>query len=88
MIDAGACKAARHGRRRPYTVRGIRRLPCFRCGEPAEHQWQVCADGSLYRPLCIACDIALNELVLRWMGFPNWQEMIERYKKQEAIDAS
>lgn len=73
----------KHGRRQPYTVRGIRRLPCFRCGAPAEHQWQICSDNNLYRPLCLACDIALNELVLRWMGFPDWEAKIERYKRQE-----
>lgn len=34
-----------HGRRQPYTEIGVRRVPCTRCGEPAEYQWQVCADG-------------------------------------------
>jgi len=38
----------------------------------------------LYRPLCLACDVALNELVLQWMGFPDWQEKIARYKEQGA----
>lgn len=59
----------RHGRRTPYTPAGVRRLPCFRCGQPAAHQWSVCADGNLWRPLCLACDVALNRLVLTWMGF-------------------
>lgn len=59
----------RHGRRRPYTVDGVRRLPCFRCGQPALHQWSACSDGNLWRPLCLECDVALNRLVLEWMGF-------------------
>ena len=59
----------RHGRREPYTTAGIRRLPCFRCGQPAEHQWSACSDGNLWRPVCLACDVALNRLVLEWMGF-------------------
>lgn len=59
----------RHGRREPYTVVGIARLPCFRCGQPASQQWNACSDGNLWRPLCVPCDLALNELVLRWMGF-------------------
>lgn len=59
----------RHGRREPYTVAGVRRLPCFRCGQPSLHQWSACSDGNLWRPLCLACDIALNRLVLEWMGF-------------------
>ncbi len=70
----------RHGRRIPYTARGIGRLPCFRCGRRATFQWQVCADGRLYRPLCTGCDIELNKLVLRWMGDPEAIEKIERYR--------
>ncbi len=58
----------RHGRREPYTVAGVRRLPCFRCGQPALHQWAACADDNLWRPLCLACDMALNQMVLTWMG--------------------
>lgn len=42
-------------RKKPYTVIGIRRMKCFRCGRPARHQWQICADGSQYRPICGAC---------------------------------
>ena len=72
----------RHGRRTPYTATGIRRVPCFRCGKPAEHQWQACADDNLYRPLCLDCDIALNEMVLKWMDFPDWEEKIARYKQE------
>ena len=32
------------------------------------HQWQICADGNIYRPICKECDIALNALVLEFMG--------------------
>lgn len=70
----------RHGRRQPYTWAGVRRLPCFRCGEPAHRQWQVCADGRLYRPLCLDCDIELNRLVLDWMRFPDAGHMADRYE--------
>lgn len=59
----------RHGRKEPYSEAGIKRLPCFRCGGPAVHQWSACADGNLWRPLCVPCDVELNEMVLRWMGF-------------------
>ena len=50
------------GRRKPYTQVGIRRVPCFRCGRPAYYQWQICADGNVYRPLCVRCDMAMNDL--------------------------
>lgn len=68
-----------HGRRKPYTEHGIKRLPCARCSKPASQQWQICSDDRLHRPICDACDIALNRLVLRWMGFKDWREKMRRY---------
>lgn len=68
-----------HGRRKPYTDAGIRRLPCIRCGKKAHATWQVCADGGMHRPLCESCDVALNELVLKWAGFPDWQAKMAKY---------
>jgi hypothetical protein len=68
-----------HGRKEPYTEAGIKRIPCFRCGKPASYQWQICSDGRLYRPLCKECDIALNEMVLQWMGFKDWEEKMRQY---------
>lgn len=70
----------RHGRRRPYTQAGIKRLPCFRCGAKAEHQWSICADGNLQRPVCWDCDIDLNRLVLEWAGDPDADAKIAAYR--------
>lgn len=74
----------RHGRRRPYTAMGIGRVPCSRCQEPASQQWNVCSDDGLFRPICIACDVALNELVLRWMRFSEDEvaERMNRYRQR------
>lgn len=69
------------GRKQPYTAIGIRRLPCARCGKRAYASWQICADGNLYRPLCMECDIALNELVLRWIGDPDAEAKIAAYRQ-------
>lgn len=69
-------------RKTSYTAIGIRRLKCFRCGKKAKYQWQICADGNQYRPICEDCDIALNEMVLKFMGFPDWQEKMEAYRKR------
>lgn len=71
-------------RRKPYTEIGIRRLTCFRagCNNPARFQWQICSDGNTFRPVCEACDIELNEMVLKWAGFPDWREKIEAYKER------
>jgi hypothetical protein len=66
-------------RTKPYTDRGISRVKCFRCGGQAFFQWQICSDDRVYRPICIECDIALNEMVLTFMGFPDWEEKIKIY---------
>lgn len=67
-------------RRAPYTQIGIKRLCCVRCGaKPAVHQWQICADGNVFRPICAACDISLNRLVLEWMGFTDVEAKMKAY---------
>lgn len=66
----------------PYTAAGISRLRCIRCGGQAVHQWQICSDGNNWRPLCLACDVALNELVLRWFGHPRAAELLAVYAER------
>jgi hypothetical protein len=68
----------RHGRKKPYTEVGIKRLPCARCGEPATQQWRACADG-LWRPICTKCDVVLNVIVLTFMGDPDVVDKTKRY---------
>ena len=59
------------GRRRtPYSATGILRLKCIRCVRQAEYQWQICADGNNFRPLCALCDVQLNSKVLAFMKDP------------------
>ncbi len=70
------------GRKQPYTETGISRVPCYRCGNPSTQQWQICCLRSYYVGVCNKCDIALNELVLKFMGISNRKEIIKRYKKQ------
>lgn len=72
-------------RTRPYTQIGIRRIKCFRCGDRAEHQWQICADGNQYRPICLRCDVTLNAMVLRWMRDPKAKEKIARYRAKSFL---
>lgn len=69
-------------RRKPYTAIGIRRIPCFRCSKPSRYQWQICADGNRFRGLCGRCDVALNKLVLRFVGDADWRVKIDRYRKR------
>ena len=69
---------------RPYTQGGIRRCRCIRCGSPAVHQWNICADKNRYRPLCNACDIALNRMVLEWAGHPDVEKLMAAYARKLA----
>lgn len=73
-------------RRAPYTENGIKRLKCIRCGNPAEFQWQICADGNNYRPLCGLCDILLNKTVLIFMKHPDAEKLIDEYTLKKAND--
>ena len=70
-------------RKTPYTEIGIRRLKCFRCENKAQFQWQICSDGNQFRPICLDCDVELNEMVLNFMVFKDWKEMIEKYKAEK-----
>jgi NAD-dependent SIR2 family protein deacetylase len=68
-------------RRDPYTTEGIKRLRCIRCGDKAQHQWQICSDNGYFRPVCISCDVALNKLVLRFMRHPDAHSVSARYSR-------
>lgn len=74
----------RHGRRKPYTNGEIKKLKCVRCGRRARFQWAACADANLWRPMCKACDVLLNLLVLGFMGDPDAGAKIVRYEKAMA----
>ena len=71
-------------RKQPYTLAGMRQLKCVRCGGQACAQWQICADQNNFRPLCIGCDIALNKMVLLWMGHPRAKELASIYAAKQA----
>ena len=68
-------------RRKPYTQIGISRLKCIRCGGTAWATWNICADGGKFRPLCKACDVSLNRLVLEWAGHPETERLMAEYEK-------
>lgn len=70
-------------RKEPYTAIGIRRVKCIRCGAPAVHQWNICADGNNFRPVCLDCDIQLNIAVLNFMRHPWPGELIAPYVEQQ-----
>ena len=55
-------------------------MKCFRCGGKGSQTWNICADGNKERSVCDACDVALNTMVLIFMGFRNWKSKIKKYK--------
>lgn len=75
-----------NGRKQPYTAIGVRRLKCVRCGAPAVHQWQICSDGNLYRPICMDCDIGLNELAMRYMFGLRRERALSEYRRKLVRD--
>ena len=70
------------GNRTAYTERGIRRVPCARCGAPSQQQWNICADGNRYRGMCNACDVLLNDLVLKFVRDPERVAKVVRYRRK------
>jgi NAD-dependent SIR2 family protein deacetylase len=69
-------------RTKPYMQSAINRLKCSRCGAKAHAQWNICADKGYFRPICKACDIALNDMVLRWFGHPNRKVLMSEYRRK------
>lgn len=67
-------------RTKPYTPKGIQRLKCIRCPNKAQFQWNICADGNVYRPLCAECDVELNEMVMRWAFGDTRESDIQGYR--------
>ena len=67
---------------------GIRRVPCIRCGAPSKHQFNICADGNVYRGVCEACDIQLNRLVLEFLGHPDVDGAMIEYTEGEGYECN
>jgi hypothetical protein len=70
-------------RMKPYTAIGIRRKKCVRCGRRASAQWQICALGRQYVPVCTTCDIALNAEVLNFMRWPDLVKIMQKYQEEK-----
>lgn len=71
-------------RTKPYTEIGIRRVKCGMqgCNRKSYASWQICADGNQHRGLCHVHDIALNRMVLRWIGVPDAAVKLQRYERK------
>jgi hypothetical protein len=69
-------------RRKPYTARGIKRVPCARCRKPSYATWQVCALGRRFLGLCKEHDVELNAMVLKWVRWPGAGEVMRTYRRK------
>ena len=67
------------GRREPYTTIGIKRKKCQRCGSQAHAQWQCCANGNRWLPVCRECDIELNAIALKFFKIKYGGELLGKY---------
>jgi len=71
-----------NARKKPYTERGVRRLQCCvaGCSNKAQFQWQCCATGNLWMPICVEHDVELNKMVLVWIGHPDAGRLGQEYE--------
>lgn len=72
-----------HGRVKPYTERGISRVPCLKCGKPSKYQWGICSNKNRNLPVCTSCDIELNRIFLDFADFPNKAELLQAYEEEK-----
>jgi len=70
------------GRRKSYTVTGIKKVPCIRCGKPSYATWQACANERYHIPVCKSCDIGLNRLALKYFKIPNRELLMKEYEEK------
>ena len=64
---------------RPIPLSKLYKSECYVCGDPARFQWNACADGNVWRPLCKACDVAINISVLQVLYPVEWLAKVKAY---------
>ena len=71
------------GRRTPCTQDIIHRSKCFKCKtRSAKEQFNICALGGRFVPICPSCDVELNALVLEWLDVPEQDERMKIYREK------
>lgn len=69
----------RSTRRRPYTERGISRVPCVKCGAPSKYQWRICSTDA-WTAVCRRHDIEVNRKIARWAFGSDAEPLLKRYE--------
>ncbi len=72
-------------RKVPYTMRGIKRIPCVCCGKPSSAQWQMCSLNNYFFGFCKECDTKLNALILDFMKVPFREEIMKIYADEMGV---
>ena len=72
-------------RYKPYTNKGISRVPCAKCGKPSFHQWNICSLGKTFNAVCIECDIELNKLILNFFNVKNKSSILKKYINKQGV---
>lgn len=68
-------------RRTPYTERGIKRVPCVKCGKPSAHQWRICSTDA-WSAVCSDHDFEINRMVAEWaFGKTKAAPLLRRYQE-------
>lgn len=71
-------------RTKPYTAAGLARMKCaaIGCNNRAIYQFEICADGNNWRPVCAEHDAKINEAVMRVIYGKTREAEIKRYRTE------
>ena len=76
-------------RTKPYTKRGLRRVPCVRCGKPSSEQFfaSMCAMNGrkVWVGICAGCDADLNGMVLSFLKIPDTAGLMAEYRRKQGL---
>lgn len=72
----------RSTRTKPYTERGISRVPCVKCGAPSEAQWRICSTNA-WTAVCKRCDRTINRKVAMWAFGKDAAPILKAYEADQ-----
>ena len=72
-------------RRKQYTEKELKKIPCAGCGQPSTQQWQICSLNSMRLGVCEKCDVNLNRAVLKLFNIRGWPYLITKYGQGKKI---
>ena len=73
-------------KRQAIPLEKLVKMACHCCGARARYQWNACADGNIWRPLCPRCDVAVNIAILRVLHPKRWRSKVRAYARRINFD--